>query len=132
MSNLTETKFEPQTSHSNDERITTRPTKEQCYSYMFLKFNVVCLGLVCASKFQVFSQCFGQIICKRDLKAGSGPVYVYLCIVFAQTYNFNHITGVEINFFNNLPVGQVIANVYLPGKISTCSKQRDTVHFDVA
>ena len=27
------------------------------------------------------------------------------------------LAGVEINFFNNLPVGQVITNVYLPGKI---------------
>ena len=25
------------------------------------------------------------------------------------------LQGVEINFFNNLPVGQVISNVYLPG-----------------
>ena len=33
---------------------------------------------------------------------------------------FSRHTGVEINFFNNFPVGQVISNVFLPEKISTC------------
>ena len=32
-------------------------------------------------------------------------------------------TGVEITFFNNLPVGQVLSNVYLPEEISTCPKK---------
>ena len=40
-------------------------------------------------------------------------------------------TGVEINFFNHLPVGQIIANVCLPEIISTCPKQIGTVNFDV-
>ena len=31
--------------------------------------------------------------------------------------------AVEINFFNSLPVGQVISNVYLPEKISRARKQ---------
>ena len=44
---------------------------------------------------------------------------------------FANNTGLENNFFNNLPVGQVIANVCLPGKISTCLKQIGTVNFDV-
>ena len=39
-------------------------------------------------------------------------------------------TGVEINFFNNLPVGQVISNVYLPEKISTCPKKKGTISFE--
>ena len=30
---------------------------------------------------------------------------------------------IEINFFNNLPAGQVISNVYLPEKLSTCPKK---------
>ena len=37
---------------------------------------------------------------------------------------------VELNFSNNLPVGQVITN-HLPGEISTCPKQRATALFDV-
>ena len=41
-------------------------------------------------------------------------------------------TGVEINFFYNLPVGQLISNVCLPEKISTCPKKIDTVSFEIA
>ena len=41
------------------------------------------------------------------------------------------LPGVEIHFFNNLPVGQVIANVCLHEKITTCQKQIDTVNLDV-
>ena len=41
--------------------------------------------------------------------------------------------GVEINFFNNLPFGQVISNAYLPEKISTCPKKKRyrTTSFEV-
>ena len=43
-----------------------------------------------------------------------------------------HITiGIKINFFNNLPIRQVIAIVYLLRKTSTCAKQRGTMPFDV-
>ena len=38
--------------------------------------------------------------------------------------------GVHINFFNNLPVGQVISNVYLSEEISTCPKTIGTVSFE--
>ena len=38
-------------------------------------------------------------------------------------YSINIISGVEINFFDNLPVGQVLSNVYLPEKISICPKK---------
>ena len=44
--------------------------------------------------------------------------------------NVELLAGVEINFFNNLPIGQVITNAYLPVKISTCPKQIGTVNFD--
>ena len=36
----------------------------------------------------------------------------------------NIISGVEINFFDNLPIVQVLSNVYLPEKISTCRKKK--------
>ena len=36
---------------------------------------------------------------------------------------------VKINFFNNLPVGQVITNIYLPKEISTCPNRNGRVHF---
>ena len=39
-------------------------------------------------------------------------------------------SGVEINFFNNLLVGQVISNAYLPKKISTCPKKIGTLSFE--
>ena len=45
-------------------------------------------------------------------------------------YRINIISGVEINFFDNLPVGQVLSNVYLPEKISTCPK-KGTLSFAV-
>ena len=38
-------------------------------------------------------------------------------------YSINIISRVKINFFDNLPVGQVLSNVYLPEKISTCLKK---------
>ena len=38
---------------------------------------------------------------------------------------------VEINFFDNLPVGQVSLNVYLPEKISTCPKKNVLLSFEV-
>ena len=38
-------------------------------------------------------------------------------------YSIHIISGVEINFFDNLPVGQVLSNVYLREKISTCLKK---------
>ena len=34
------------------------------------------------------------------------------------------ISGIEINFFDNLHVGQMLSNVYLPKKISTCPKKK--------
>ena len=40
-------------------------------------------------------------------------------------------TEVEINFFNNLPVGQAISNVYLLEKISTCPEKIDTISFEL-
>ena len=40
------------------------------------------------------------------------------------------ISGVKIIFFDNLPVGQVLSNVYLPEKISTCPK-KGTLSFKV-
>ena len=40
-------------------------------------------------------------------------------------------TEAEINFFKNLPVGQVMANVYLPGTILAGPEQIDTVSFDI-
>ena len=40
--------------------------------------------------------------------------------------------GIKSNFFNYLLFGQVTKIVYLPGEISTCLKQRGTMHFDVA
>ena len=39
-------------------------------------------------------------------------------------------TGVEINFSNNLPVGQVISSVYLPEGILTCPKKKGTISFE--
>ena len=45
-------------------------------------------------------------------------------------YSINIISGVEINVFDNLPVGQVLSNVYLPEKISTCLK-KSTLSFKV-
>ena len=39
-------------------------------------------------------------------------------------------SGVEINFSNNLPVGQVIANVCLPEEISTCPTKMGTISFE--
>ena len=39
------------------------------------------------------------------------------------------VSGVKINFFNNLPVGQVISNVSLPEDISTCPKKIGTISF---
>ena len=48
--------------------------------------------------------------------------------VLSKTFDEDEVSpGVEINFFNNLPVGQVISNVYLPEKISTCPKKKGTV-----
>ena len=38
-------------------------------------------------------------------------------------YSINIISVVEINFFDNLPLGQVLSNDYLPEKNSTCSKK---------
>ena len=38
-------------------------------------------------------------------------------------YSIKIILGVEINFFDNLPVGQVLLNVYLPEKILTFLKR---------
>ena len=45
-------------------------------------------------------------------------------------YSINITSGAEINFFDNLPVGQVLSNVYLPEKISTCLK-KGTLSFKV-
>ena len=45
-------------------------------------------------------------------------------------YSINIISGVEINFFDNLPVGQMLSNVYLPEKISACLK-KGTLSFKV-
>ena len=39
-------------------------------------------------------------------------------------------SGVEINFFNNLPVGQIIVNVCLAEEISTCPKKIGTKSFE--
>ena len=39
-------------------------------------------------------------------------------------------TGVEICFFNNLLVGQVISNAYLPEKISTCPIKIGAISFE--
>ena len=41
-------------------------------------------------------------------------------------------SGVEINFFINLSIGQVISNVYLPEENPTCPKQEGTIHLEVA
>ena len=32
--------------------------------------------------------------------------------------------GSKLNFFDNLAVGQMLSNVYLPKKISTCPKKK--------
>ena len=39
-------------------------------------------------------------------------------------------SGVEINFFNNLPVGQVVSSVYLLEEISTSPKKIGTISFE--
>ena len=40
------------------------------------------------------------------------------------------VKGVEINFFNNLPIGQVKLYIYLPEEISTCPKKIGTMSFE--
>ena len=44
---------------------------------------------------------------------------------------FYSVAGVEVNFFNNLPVGHVISNLYLLEEISTCLKQIGLLSFKV-
>ena len=43
---------------------------------------------------------------------------------------FEPKSGVEINFFNHLPVGQVISKVYLQEKILTCPRKKGTISFE--
>ena len=45
-------------------------------------------------------------------------------------YSINIISVVEINFFDNLRGAQVLSNIYLPEKISTCPKN-GTLRFKV-
>ena len=62
------------------------------------------------------------------------PIFSSACrndIIISSVHFTCCLSGVAINFFNNLPVGQIIANVYLPGKSLTCLKQRGTMHFNV-
>ena len=54
-----------------------------------------------------------------------------LQVVLEKVSDSGHITGLKINFFNNLPVGQVISNVYLPEEILTCPKEIGTISFEV-
>ena len=54
------------------------------------------------------------------------PFYMRFCNGVDETFQ-HHFAGVEINFFNNLPVGQVISYVCLPEEISTCPKKKCTI-----
>ena len=47
-------------------------------------------------------------------------------------HNKQSLPEVEINFFNNSHVGQVISNVYFSEKISTCREKKiGTISFEV-
>ena len=51
------------------------------------------------------------------------PFYMRFCNSVDENFQ-HHFAGVEINFFNNLPVGQVISYVCLPEEISTYRKKK--------
>ena len=56
--------------------------------------------------------------------------YTSFCeVIIAIIYDKK--AGVEINFFNNLPIGQVISNVYLPEKILTRLKKIGTISIEL-
>ena len=71
--------------------------------------------------FILFDSAVSEIFCfKHDVGASNQSN----AIIFIGNADVDSLrAGVEINFFNNLPVGQVISSIYLPEKISTCPKK---------
>ena len=67
----------------------------------------------------------------RRKHAGIHKILVQKCWKKFRTFLCLYsIARVEINFFNNLPVGQVMFNVYLLEEISTCPKKKATKKFE--
>ena len=61
----------------------------------------------------------------RRKNAGIRKISVQKCWKKFRTFLCLYsIAGVEINFFNNFPVGQEMFNVYLLNEISTCPKKK--------